>query len=1291
MDYVRQSRMLFRILIIAVFLSFPVISLATSEQSGWSLLWGNKFLEAEKEFELAIQTDKNNMSAYRGLLLSRSALGRDNSLMEDLKTYSRGAPHSDYDLLLIDWLDAHNSLGNKAYYEVLTEVAKNFAEAKDLDLTDRRIALDDLLEYHRLLGEINDVKKTADKLNRITDWMILGPFDNTAGSGHIKDFIEVDRLDTSVQYVGKYGQRISWFTPSLVDIGGDIAPLAYFFQKANTTGYARTQVRLRSAGKYLLSMGCLGDLDVYLNGVLVIQRGRSGGGGEIVQELVDLPAGWTNIACKVSNRNRYAGFTCSLSMADGSEIDGLEIDPTMDGHVISESGQTQSLESDMLAGIGRRAAEDSTDPENAFWNLQRVRRGGDQEEMIAQCKFLLGNFGDVGLIRLAVLELYESLDMSTERVLRETLELSPELAGAKLIQAKAEMEKKRFKAARTLAEEVLEIAKDCGEAQSVRINSLIADQLWSDLREAAYKAQVVFPTESFPYFAYERYEEEMGSKSDARKYRKQALNFMLPGSRQELSFLYDWEKEDYKEAKDTVKKLVEADPSSSWKWNIFIYSLLASEDYDQAFETTRSCLESFPQDVGMISTMAQFVESGFVLTDDEYRNVMRTSTRNSLGGMSFYSLGDDRTREILKQEAAFLLKRAINSDPGNMELRERAANLQGRKPFRTILPDPEVSDVEAMKVDKALYPGEDSVILLNQKRRLVFEQGVSLLDHVLAVQILNEDGIAQWENLDIPYSIFDDIVVLRKSILKSDGAEEDGRQYLNKFMFPNLETGDLILVHYQTTKISTGKLFYNFWDQFYFVSTTAPVVKAEYSLFVPPDQLIQDRLWNVPTSVQTKLPVVDDGFEGFREYRWTLKDQPRAGREIMEPDPKRIYPWLDLSTIPDWGRISEWYLDMSEGQRVVTPDLQAKAEELTAECATNEEKIAAVFDFVSNSITYESVPFFQTAYVPRLPGEVLQDGFGDCKDKSCLMITMLQAIGIPDLHFALVTPEAPSVRPFLPSPRFNHAIVCLDSGNGNLIWYDPTLEKAETGQVPGYLGGTLALVISADSPGLVEIPRENLADRPYESRSRVAIESDGTGRVHQTENYRQIDQLTSLRQQLSGEDGDELMSYMSRILAVQYPGVEVDSIRVDGLEPGQGFIRITTDFQVPDFGFVDQGILSVKIPWSSQLASIYGMVAAEKTRETALDLEALALCENDEVQLILPPNHGLERAPEGVRYVWEGCEYQTSFSGTTEGLVANRKLNIAGDLVSLGEYPEFKIWFDKVRRDLEKTHHLRVR
>ncbi|TXK33736.1 DUF2569 family protein [Pontibacter qinzhouensis] len=80
-------------------------------------------------------------------------------------------------------------------------------------------------------------------------------------------------------------------------------------------------------------------------------------------------------------------------------------------------------------------------------------------------------------------------------------------------------------------------------------------------------------------------------------------------------------------------------------------------------------------------------------------------------------------------------------------------------------------------------------------------------------------------------------------------------------------------------------------------------------------------------------------------------------------------------------------------------------------------------------------------YKPRAPSEVFAKRFGDCKDKSLLLVTMLRALGI-EAHPALVNSSSRGeIAQMLPSPyAFNHCIVQVKLWD-KTYWYDPTISK----------------------------------------------------------------------------------------------------------------------------------------------------------------------------------------------------------------------------------------------------------
>lgn len=73
-----------------------------------------------------------------------------------------------------------------------------------------------------------------------------------------------------------------------------------------------------------------------------------------------------------------------------------------------------------------------------------------------------------------------------------------------------------------------------------------------------------------------------------------------------------------------------------------------------------------------------------------------------------------------------------------------------------------------------------------------------------------------------------------------------------------------------------------------------------------------------------------------------------------------------------------------------------KARELAAKAANDEEKVAAIYDYIVSSITYDydKVSSIGPDYVPSIEA-VMDDSMGICYDYSSLFAAMLRSLGIP--------------------------------------------------------------------------------------------------------------------------------------------------------------------------------------------------------------------------------------------------------------------------------------------------------
>src|SRR5688572_16083674 len=160
--------------------------------------------------------------------------------------------------------------------------------------------------------------------------------------------------------------------------------------------------------------------------------------------------------------------------------------------------------------------------------------------------------------------------------------------------------------------------------------------------------------------------------------------------------------------------------------------------------------------------------------------------------------------------------------------------------------------------------------------------------------------------------------------------------------------------------------------------------------------------------------------------------------EPYTPPEHTPYRYIQLSEFGSWEDVVAWAEKLFEVQD--DPDdteFKGIIEKLKAR-ATDEERVVAALELVQAEIRYFSVSLGESSHRPALPKLVLRQRYGDCKDKSLLLIALLRALGI-EAHPVLLTIGQPSgLDKLLPSPHlFNHVIVQVKV-NGELYYLDPT-------------------------------------------------------------------------------------------------------------------------------------------------------------------------------------------------------------------------------------------------------------
>lgn len=199
----------------------------------------------------------------------------------------------------------------------------------------------------------------------------------------------------------------------------------------------------------------------------------------------------------------------------------------------------------------------------------------------------------------------------------------------------------------------------------------------------------------------------------------------------------------------------------------------------------------------------------------------------------------------------------------------------------------------------------------------------------------------------------------------------------------------------------------------------------------------------------------------------------------IEADPRAVIKFSDTD---DWSPIiaaigPHYWLDYP------LPDtMKARLDQVAADNPTAQGRAVAALRIVQDEVRYVSLSVGAGGYLARSPAEVLSSGFGDCKDKALLLVTMLRHMGI-EAEVALThLGEGHALPQLLPRlGAFDHMVVRIRI-DGNTYWVDPTAS---------HQGGSLAATMPPDTgfalpvvdgpAGLVPIP----VPRQAEARTEV--------------------------------------------------------------------------------------------------------------------------------------------------------------------------------------------------------------
>jgi tetratricopeptide (TPR) repeat protein len=597
------------------------------------------------------------------------------------------------------------------------------------------------------------------------------------------------------------------------------------------------------------------------------------------------------------------------------------------------------------------------------------------------------------------------------------------------------------------------------------------------------------------------------------------------------------------------------------------------------------------------------------------------------------------------------------------------------------------------------YSQEAFVVEQYHSRYRFESDGTGRKETIARVRVQSEAGVQQWGQLQEGYNSANERVeIAYVRVVKADGsvvkAGEDAVQdltapvereapvytdYRQKHItVPGLRPGE-VLEYDMVTVIHTPLAVGQFWADYDFDKNSI-MLDEQLDVDVPADRPL--KLKNKP-GMDPKVSEEN----GRRIYHWTsshlereddAKDKEKDKKK-KKKNPEEERPDVQLTTFVSWEEIGRWYASLEKDRRAPSPEVRAKAEELTKGLDTDLDKVQALYDFVARNFRYVSLSLGVGRYQPHAAGDVLHDQYGDCKDKHTLLASLLEAEG---LHASSVLINSSrKLDPDVPSPsQFDHVITMLPMPHEE-VWMDTTAEVAPFRLLAYTLRRKLALVIPGDggTPHLEETP----ADTPMPDSEIAEVD----GKINQ------IGKLEAhVHYTFRGDEELMLRSIFRRVPEAQWQrvvenvnagiGGDITNLKISDPAATREPFTMTYDVAKPNFLDWSKKKFDLTLPLCQFNLPDVGNTDDEDTNS---DSEVLKLGPKAEyvykIKLELPAKY-TAHAPLPFSLKRDYAEYQATYKLEGATLTASRTLIMRQDELPLLRASDYEAFRRAVGSDL---------
>jgi len=298
-------------------------------------------------------------------------------------------------------------------------------------------------------------------------------------------------------------------------------------------------------------------------------------------------------------------------------------------------------------------------------------------------------------------------------------------------------------------------------------------------------------------------------------------------------------------------------------------------------------------------------------------------------------------------------------------------------------------------------------------------------------------------------------------------------------------------------------------EKVWLIQSGVPVVFQALEIDLPPGHA-HTASWHNQAAVQP-LEVAPN------HWRWEIKDEPALVLRDIPSHPdwdalaaRVAVQWGDAAVAgidAQWKALGAWMTRLEADRPAPSPEITAQTQQLIAGAPDLFSKLTRITDYIQKNIRYFIVIRGIGGLQAHPAADIFRNRYGDCKDKTTLLISMLQVAGIHAVYVpvddrrGVVDPQSPSMYgdhmitaieiPAGVEDKRLQAVVKANDGRRYLI-FDPTDERTPVGNLRSDLQGSYGLLSAGDASQVIALPVVAPEASGTEMHGAFTLAADGT-------------------------------------------------------------------------------------------------------------------------------------------------------------------------------------------------------